>query len=157
MFDVNLPKKFNGPDYQINEIRSGLEKLATAKMIRFAVTASLLLVAVLGVGGMYGCPQYNVWQKGLAGQAKLAEAEQSRQIAIEEAKAIKESAQFRADAEIIRARGVSEANKIISAGLGGPEGYLRYLWIDSLTEREGDTIYVPTEAGLPILEANRRR
>jgi regulator of protease activity HflC (stomatin/prohibitin superfamily) len=91
--------------------------------------------------------------KGLKGQARLAEAEQSRKIAIEEAKAIKEAAQHKADAEIIRAKGVAEANRIIADGLGGSEGYLRYLWIDRMTDRSGDTVYIPTEAGLPLLEA----
>jgi hypothetical protein len=123
---------------------------------RSVLSVSAVLALLIG-GCLWGFPQYNVWAKGLAGQAALAEAEQSRQIAIEEAKALRESAEHKAQAEIIRARGVAEANKIISEGLGGPEGYLRYLWIDSLTTRNGDTIYVPTEAGLPILEATRRR
>jgi hypothetical protein len=150
MLTFKVPDKFTG--YAASDVKSGLIGLAVQRGIRFLICIILLCV----LGGMYGCPQYNVWEKGLAGQARLAEAEQSRKIAIEEAKAIKESAQHKADAEIIRARGVAEANEIISQGLGGPEGYLRYLWIDSLTQREGDTIYVPTEAGLPILEATRR-
>ena len=38
----------------------------------------------------------------------------------------------------------------------GHEEYLRYLWITNLENGSGrETIYVPTEAGLPILEANR--
>lgn len=60
-----------------------------------------------------------------------------------------------ADAEIIRATGASESNRIIAEGLGGPEGYLRYLWIQSLENNKANVIYVPTEAGLPILEAGR--
>jgi hypothetical protein len=153
MFTFNVPKKFQDDEYDSKRVREGLTNLAIQRGIRFAVCIAIFLA----LGGSYGCPQYNVWQKGLAGQARLAEAEQSRKIAIEEAKAIQESAQYKAQAEIIRAKGVAEANRIISEGLGGPEGYLRYLWIDSLTEREGDTIYVPTEAGLPILEATRRK
>jgi len=50
-------------------------------------------------------------------------------------------------------------DEIIQASLGGPEGYLRYLYIQSLREVEsagGRVIYVPTEAGLPILEAGKR-
>ena len=154
MFTINVPKQFEdkGAYSDAKTVKEGLVALAVQRGLRFGVSVLLCVIAF----AMYGCPQYNVWQKGLAGQARLAEAEQSRKIAIEEAKAIKESAQFRADAEVIRAGGVARANEIISEGLGGPEGYLRYLWIDSLTEREGDTIYVPTEAGLPILEAGRR-
>lgn len=151
LFTLKVPEKFVHGDART--VRDGLQALAFQRFFRFAVTLLLVIIPLC----MYGCPQYNVWQKGLSGQARLAEAEQSRKIAIEEAKAIKESAQHKADAEVIRAGGVAQANKIIAQGLGGPEGYLRYLWIDSLTQRSGDTIYVPTEAGLPILEATRRR
>lgn len=108
---------------------------------------------------MFGLPIYSVWQQGLSGQAELARAEQNRQILINEAKAKREAAVFWAEAEVQRAKGVSEANNIISGGLGGPEGYLRYLYIEGLKEAEcnGDkVIYIPTEAGLPILEASRK-
>ena len=44
---------------------------------------------------------------------------------------------------------------IVAEGLGGPEGYLRYLWINKLGENDQDVIYIPTEAGIPILEAGR--
>lgn len=53
---------------------------------------------------------------------------------------------------------MAEANRIVADGLGGPEGYLRYLYIESLKEARAQgaqVIYVPTEAGLPILEASR--
>ncbi len=147
-----VPEKFdNSRDGR--EVKTGLEALAIQRGLRFGAVLLLGLI----MGGMYGCPLYNVWQKGLAGQARLAEAEQSRQIAIEEAKAIKESASFKAEAEVIRAGGVSKANEIIAEGLGGPEGYLRYLWIDHLSQDAvGRVIYVATEAGIPILEAGKR-
>ena len=67
-----------------------------------------------------------------------------------------EAATLEAQAEIERAKGVAEANKIIGDSLKGNEAYLRYLWIQGL--QEGATpqvVYVPTEAGLPILEAGR--
>lgn len=115
-----------------------------------------LALGVLVLLGMWGCPQYNVWEAGLSGQAELKKAEQNRQIAVEEAKAKKESAQALADAEITRARGVAEANKIIGDSLKDNEAYLRYLWIDSLNNNQQSVIYVPTEAGLPILEAGKR-
>ena len=102
---------------------------------------------------MGGCPVYNVWQQDLQGRAELARAEQNRQIAIQEARAAEESAKSYANAEVTRARGVAEANSIIADGLGGPEGYLRYLWIQNLPD--GKTVYIPTEAGMPITEARR--
>ncbi len=151
LLKIEVPEGYR--DYDADKIKHGLYALAWQRALRFVALLVLLLVPLAA----YGCPRYNVWQKGLAGQARLAEAEQSRKIAIEEAKAIKESAGFKAEAEVIRARGVADANKIIAAGLGGPEGYLRYLWIDSLGQKAaGRVIYVPTEAGLPILEAGKR-
>lgn len=116
-----------------------------------------VIVAIIGAG-MWGCPQYNVWEQGLTGEAALARATQDRQIRIQESIALKESAQNVADSEIIRAGGVAEANKIIAEGLGGPEGYLRWRYIEMLQETGGqgrETIYIPTEAGIPILEAGK--
>ena len=98
---------------------------------------------------------YDVWAQGKEGEAELAKAESNRQIKTLEAKATMESAKHLADAEVIRAQGVAESNKIIGDSLKGNEGYLRYLWIQGLQTNQMQTIYVPTEAGLPILEAGR--
>lgn len=116
---------------------------------------SLIVILVLLGGAMFILPQWNVWRAELAGKAALAEAENARQVAIEEAKAQEQAAQYYAKAEIARAHGVAEANRIVAEGLGGPEGYLRYLWIQKLGENKQDVIYIPTEAGVPILEAGR--
>jgi len=120
--------------------------------------AAIMAVFLVILAMMWGLPIYGVWQQELSGRAQLAKAEQNRQITIQEAKALNESAQYLAEAEVARARGVAEANEIVAQGLGGPEGYLRYLFIEGLKQAKanGDTvIYIPTEAGLPILEANR--
>ena len=116
------------------------------------VAAVILFIAAL----IYGYPQYKVWQQRLAGQAELARAEQNRKIAIQEAEAKKESARALAEAEVIRAEGVAKANSIIGESLRGNESYLRYLWIQTLNDNPQNVIYVPTEAGLPILEAGKR-
>lgn len=100
---------------------------------------------------------YDVWAQRKAGEAELARAESNRQIKTLEAKAAEESAKYLAQAEIIRAQGVAEANKIIGDSLKGNESYLRYLWIDGLHHNQGQVIYVPTEANLPILEASRNK
>lgn len=117
------------------------------------LAGAFLLTLTLG-----GCPYYNVWQQGLHGQAELARATQNRMIKVQEAEAAKESAGLLADAEVSRAEGVAKANKIIGDSLKGNEAYLRYLWIHQLGEQAGQNrvIYVPTEAGLPILEAGKR-
>lgn len=122
-------------------------------------TVIVILFIVLICGGLYGCPQYNVYTNRLGGEAELQRAESNRKIAIEEANAKKESAKALAEAEVIRAEGVAKANKIIGDSLKNNEGYLRYLYIQNLSETEtkgNKVIYIPTEAGLPILEAGRK-
>jgi regulator of protease activity HflC (stomatin/prohibitin superfamily) len=98
---------------------------------------------------------YSVWSSGLAGEAELKQADWNRQIAVREALAKKESAIALAQAEIERAKGVAQANKIIGDSLRNNEEYLRYLWIDGLQNTKNQVIYIPTEGNLPILEANR--
>ena len=117
---------------------------------------AFLFVSGLVALGMWGCPQYNVWQQGLEGQAQLAKAEQNRKIRVQEAQAKLEASKLDAQSEVERAKGVAESNRIVAAGLGGPEGYLRYLFIQGLHEtKDKQVIYIPTEATLPILEAGR--
>jgi hypothetical protein len=121
-----------------------------------AVLGGLCLIGGCG-GACYYHPQYEVYEQEMAGKAKLAEAESSRRITVLEAQAKLDSAAKLAEVEVARARGVAEANKIIGDSLKGNEDYLRYLWIEGLKDNKGETIYVPTEAGLPILEATRRK
>lgn len=119
----------------------------------------VLLFVVVG-GGLGSCAAFNsirVWNAETAGEAELAQASSNRRIAVLEAQALMDSAKLKADAEVARARGVAEANRIIADGLGGPEGYLRYLYINTLDGKDNQIIYVPTEAGLPVLEAGRLR
>ena len=104
---------------------------------------------------MVGWPQYRVWQQNKEGEAELARAEQNRQIAIQEARAKEESAKSLANAEIIRAKGVAEANKIIGDSLQNNDAYIHYLWIETLKESKDQVIYIPTEAGIPITESAR--
>lgn len=105
--------------------------------------------------GMWGCPRYNVWQQTLAGEAALKRAEWDRQTQIVEAQAKQQAASSLAQAEVERAKGVAQANQIIGDSLRQNEAYLRYLWIDNLDHAGNQIIYIPTEAGLPILEAGR--
>ena len=103
----------------------------------------------------YGVPQYKVWQQQKEGEAELAKAEQNRQIAVQEARAKEESAKSLANAEVIRAEGVAQANKIIGDSLQNNDAYIHYLWIEALRESDSDVIYIPTEAGIPITESAR--
>lgn len=131
-----------------------MDKICTKKFA-FTVSAILIgffvfLIVVIATGS-----HMNVWVQSLCGQAELAKAEYNRKIAILEALAKKESAKALSEAEIIRAQGAAEANKIIGDSLTDNEGYLRYLWIQGIQTGEMQVIYVPTEASLPILESQR--
>jgi hypothetical protein len=112
----------------------------------------ILVIWILSAGGRV----YDVWAERKAGEAELARAESNRKIKILEAQAFQEGAKSLADAEIVRARGVAEANKIIGESLRNNESYLRYLWITSLQTNQKEVVYIPTEANLPILEAGKR-
>lgn len=109
-----------------------------------------------GIGGcMFGWPQYKVWQQNKEGEAELAKAEQNRQIKVQEAKADEEAAKSLAQAEITKAEGKSKANEILVKSLGGPQNYMQFLWVDAMKNGQNQTIYVPTEANLPVTEAGR--
>ncbi|MDQ5950980.1 MAG: hypothetical protein QG639_257 [Patescibacteria group bacterium] len=120
-----------------------------------------LVILVIGVIAgffslFYVWPKYKIWQREQAGRSALAEAEWSKKIAVEEARARLESEKFNALAEIERAKGVAQSNAIIGDSLKGNDEYLRYLWITHVESGQNkQVIYVPTEAGLPILEAQR--
>lgn len=115
----------------------------------------ICLMILFGTFAIYA--KYNLWASSLHGEAELKRAEWNRQIVVREAQAKRDAAGMLADAEIARAVGVAKANKIIGDSLKDNEQYLRYLWIDSLQQTQNQIIYVPTEAGLPILEAGKRK
>jgi regulator of protease activity HflC (stomatin/prohibitin superfamily) len=130
--------------------------VASDSVITLPAVVGIFAALCLTVGaGMVGCPIYNVWHAQKAGEAELAQADQNRQIQIAQSRAKAEAAKFEADAEVARAQGVAQANKIIGDSLQGNEAYLRYLWINSLENSRNAVVYVPTEANLPILEAGR--
>lgn len=124
--------------------------------LNYLSTLGTIVAVILLASGLYGCPQYVVYQQRLAGEAELARAEYNRQVAVREAQAKKDAASLLADAEVARAMGVAQANQIIGDSLRNNEAYLKYLWITDVTGNKAPTvIYVPTEANLPILEATR--
>jgi regulator of protease activity HflC (stomatin/prohibitin superfamily) len=118
--------------------------------IGFGIGSVVLATIILA---FWALPQYGVWQQTLEGQAELQKAEYTRQVAVLEAQAKMDSASKLADAEIARARGVAEANKIIGKSLENNRSYLQYLYITGIqegSEKGNRTIYVPTEGGLPV-------
>lgn len=121
------------------------------------IAAAFMLFCGCTIGGcLYFEPQYHVYEQRMRGEAMLAHSIASKEVAVSEAKAKMEAAELLALAEIKRSEGVAKANQIIGESLKNNEAYLRYLWINNLESNNPTVIYVPTEAGLPILEAGRR-
>jgi Tfp pilus assembly protein PilE len=116
--------------------------------ITLAVVALLSLIVL----GFWGCPLYNVYSQRKQGEAMLAHAQSSREVAVAEAKAKMESATLLAQADTIRAHGIARSNQIIGQSL--TDAYLHWFWIDNI-DKSNNVIYVPTETNLPILEAGR--
>lgn len=111
-------------------------------LICFIILMILILI-------LFGWPHYKVWKQGMDGQAALAEAEQSKMIQVQVAKAELESAKLRAQAIQL----VGQAAKDY------PE-YRKQEFIGAFGEalRDGriqQIIYVPTEANIPIVEAGK--
>jgi len=136
------------------------------KQLKFAILAIMLI-------SLSSCSWYREYSRDQGykdaenrGKSTLIEAESSKKAMIETAKAENESATLQAEAkikiakaeaqaEIERAYGVAKANEIIGNSLKGNTDYLTYLKIQSLGNSKGERTYIPTEAGVPILEARR--
>lgn len=118
----------------------------------------LVVLALVALGAfaliLWAVPTYRVWERQMAGQAELAQAEMNRQIIVEEAAARLEAERLNAEAEVVRAEGAAQAMYVVQDAL--TETYIRYLWVRMMADNE-NVIYIPTEASLPILEVGRAR
>lgn len=125
--------------------------MKTKNVIVICVAVLLLIVA-----WAWGGPKYNVWRQEMRGKAEFAQAEQNRRIRVEEAKANLEAEKLNAEAEVARAKGAAEAIAIENGAL--TPTYIQYLWVRQQNANSNNKIiYIPTEAGLPVLEAGRMR
>jgi regulator of protease activity HflC (stomatin/prohibitin superfamily) len=111
-------------------------------------TTAIALIFTLGLV-MWGAPTYTVWQQEMAGKAVLAEASQSRQVQIEQAKAELESSKIRA-----------QAIEVIGAAAKAYPEYRQQEYMAAMGEALSSgnieqMIYIPTESNLPITEASR--
>jgi cytochrome c biogenesis factor len=123
-------------------------KQMKSKQIIWTVVVGIIGVVLLAIG----IPSYNVWSQEMSGKAEFAKAEQNRRIKIEEAKANLEAEKLNAQAEVERAKGAAEAIEIENGSI--TPTYIQYLWVRQQNLNQGDKIiYIPTETGLPILEA----
>jgi len=116
-------------------------------IVGFIVLVVIALMCVI--------PPYKVWSATKKGEAEYMRAEQNRRIKVEEAKANLEAEKLNAQAEIERAKGAAEAIKIENGSI--TTTYIQYLWVRQQNANSNNKIiYIPTEAGLPILEAGQR-
>lgn len=119
-----------------------------------AIVVALAMVVGLIVGGIWVFNSIRVWTAETGGKAKLAEARYSKQVKFEEAKANLESQKLNAKAEVERAKGAAQAIKL-ERGTFTNEDYIKYLYVRDMDKLDTKFIYVPTEAGIPILDAGR--
>ena len=114
------------------------------------IIGASFLVSLFVISSVVG-PLYNVWAQSLDGKAELQKAEYTRQVAVLEAQAKKDSAQQLAEAEVIRAQGVAKANSIIGESLKDNPAYLQYLWITEGDKDSNRTVYmIPSNGGAPV-------
>lgn len=130
-----------------------------SKNIKIGLLISLATAMFIGVVTltMYLYPKYKVYSQTMRGQADFKESEINKQILVEEARAQEEALQMRArgeaEREKIRADATAYAIEKIGVMLKENESYLRWMWINEVAGGEGERIYIPIEAGMPILEA----
>ena len=115
----------------------------------FAWVGVVVVTLVIIFGLMIGYRHYSVWSMEMQGKAKLAEATQSRQIQIEQAKGELEASKHRA-----------EAIEIVGKMAQKYPEYRQQEFIGAFAEalKEGNIdqiIYVPTETSIPLTEATR--
>ncbi len=131
------------------------EELTLKKNIAKWTALVLIIVASIIVALAAGVPRYRVWAEGKRGEAEFMRAEQNRRIKVEEAKANLEAEKLNAQAEVERAKGAAEAIRIENGSI--TPTYIQYLWVRQQNANTNNKIiYIPTEAGLPVLEAGQR-
>ena len=118
------------------------------------ITIGIIVITIAAL--MVVVPPYRVWSSEMKGKAEYMRAEQNRRIRVEEAKANLDAEKLNAQAEVERAKGAAEAIKIENGSL--TPTYIQYLWVRQQNANSNNRIiYIPTEAGLPVLEAGRAK
>jgi hypothetical protein len=126
-------------------------------MADYLIILAVAIVVALVLWALLGYPIWNVWASHKSGQADLQQARNEQQIQIAQAQSRLDAAELNKKAAIIEAEAVSAQVKEIGTQLTEHSLFLRWQWIKMMEDRDGETIYVPTEANLPILEATRRQ
>jgi len=116
-----------------------------------------IIIGLILVWTIWLYPLWRVWAAHQEGLADLAQAKNEQAIQVAEAQGRKDAATLNKEAAIIEAEAVAAQIDKIGKELSAHDLYLRWQWIEMMKHRgdSGDTIYVPTEGSLPILEAGR--
>lgn len=126
-----------------------------------------IIIGLLITLGMTSCYDFNREQKEkdavTAGKSILFKAEFSKKAKVEQAKADFESAKLEADtrlieseanakSKLIEANAKSKAIEVVGNALKRNPEYLKFQMIEGMYRyKSNKTIYVPTEANLPII------
>ncbi|HXN71477.1 MAG TPA: hypothetical protein VN861_02875 [Candidatus Acidoferrales bacterium] len=116
------------------------------------VAAAILLFWIL-----VGYPKWKVWASHQDGLADLTRAKNEQQIQIAQAQSRLDAADLNKKAAVIEAQAVALQIQEIGQQLTEHDLYLKWQWIKMMEDRhdKSATIYVPTEANIPIMEATR--
>jgi len=114
--------------------------------------AIILVIVLLAISFIialfFGLPVWHVWKSEKSGQALFAQSESGRRVLVSQAEAERDAARLRA-----------EAIGIVGAAAKNFPEYRQQEFIgafaDAMKECHPTIIYVPTEAGIPIVEAGR--
>lgn len=138
-------------------VKSTLTDFVTAHPWMVVGMVVLVLILLGIIWSLVFEPVWNVWASKKKGEATLQEALNSQRVQLAEAEARKEAANLNKDAAIIEASAVGEQIKTIGSELKEHNLFLQWQQIEMMKSHKGSIIYVPTEAGLPILEAGKRK
>jgi type II secretory pathway component PulM len=121
----------------------------TLKALAGGVIFICLVIVVMGAI----TPQLNLYRANTEKKSAIAEARARSDAAEYEAERAIEIAGAEAEADRIRAEGIADANATIAESL--TPAYTQWYFVDRLDDIDGQIIYVPTEAGVPVTEAGR--
>lgn len=143
--------------YELDTLRNKARKYDDdVHVAKIAIAAATVVVVIVigiiflfkGVG-----PKLALYKANTENQAVIKEQEAHSKAAEYAARSAITQAHAKAEAMVIEAHGLAESQEIIATTLT-PE-YLHYLYIEAIRDNPNQVIYIPTEAGFPIVEAGR--
>jgi hypothetical protein len=138
-----LQKKEEDYDSVTHWVWLGCKVVAAAVVFIVCITFTYKAIA----------PILNLHQANTENQAVIKEQKAHSQAAEYAAQSLVTQAHAKAEAAVIEAGGLAKSQAIIAETLT-PE-YLHYLYIEAIRDNPNQVIYIPTEAGFPIVEAGR--